>query len=400
MNICIVNALFPPHVSGSARLSFMLGRQLSLRGHRVVVITSQIEGASPLEKCDGMIVYRLRSFKYPKLQIFHKADLYFTLLPQNLPAVVSILRRHRVEVVHIFGQFFDLTLIAVSVSKILRIPCVLSICTRMMHTLSLYNTLLYLGDRILVKHLVARRVRRIVALDEPMRDYIFRRYSVGGRFVRFIPTAVDAERFEKADGSLIRKTYRMGQNDPVIVSVGAISNLRNPASLIRAFSRVIKRFPNSKLLLVGPLYSTEARRLVNVLRLGRSVIFCGKVDYGLVPSYLAACDVEAHDLETSMGFGLASLEAMAAGKPVLSPARKDNFICAELQDGNNMVRVRPGDPEDISNALVRLISDKKLRETIGRNARRFVRTHFSPNVICQRSELLYGEVVTKRSPPQ
>ena len=85
-------------------MAFTLGRQLSLSGHKVVVITSQISGAPPLERRDGMIVHRLRSLKYPKLEILHKADLYFTLLPQNLPAIVSILIRHKVEAVHIFGQ--------------------------------------------------------------------------------------------------------------------------------------------------------------------------------------------------------------------------------------------------------------------------------------------------------
>jgi glycosyltransferase involved in cell wall biosynthesis len=375
----------------------MLGKQLSTIGHTVVVITSQINGTSPVEKRDGMIVYRLRSLKYPKLQISHRADLYFTLLPRNLPAVVSILIRHRIEVVHIFGQFFDLTLMAVLASQILRIPGVLTICTRMLHTRSSYNTLLYLVDKIMIKHLVARRVARVVALDEPMRHYIVQRYGVDERFVRSIPTVVDAERFEKSDGRFVRKMYGVSEKDPMILSVGAISNLRNPASLISALPAVLARFPSSKLLFVGPLYSTETPRLVKMLGLDRSVIFCGKVDYDLVPSYLAACDVEAHDLEHSMGLGLASLEAMAAGKPVLSPARKDNFVCAELENWKNVVLVRPGDPKDISNALVRLISNKRLRQTIGRNARRFVRTYFSPDFICQRTEELYGEVMTEQS---
>lgn len=399
MNICIVNALFPPHVSGSVRLAFTLGRQLSLRGHRVVVITSQINGTSPLEKREGMIVYRLRSLKYPKLQILHGADLYFTLLPQNLPAIVKILIRHRVDVVHIFGQFFDMTFMAILASQILRIPAVLTICTRMMHTRPSYHALFYLADKIMIKHLVARRVRRIVAQDKPMRDYILHRYGVDERLVRFIPGAVDTERFGKSDGKFVMKMHQVSEKDPVIMSIGAISNLRNPACLIRALFHVLKHFPNSKLMLVGSLYSTEAPRLVKMLGLDRSVIFCGRVDYDLIPSYLAACDVLANDLQHSFGVGLASLEAMAAGKPILSPARKDNFMSWELENWKNIVLVKPDDPEDISNALVRLISEKRLRKTIGRNARGFVRKHFSLNAFCQRSEALYGEVSERSHPP-
>ena len=392
MNICIVNGFFPPHVSGSARLAFLLSEELAQRGHNVVVVTSRIGETPETEKRGAMTIYRVRSLKYPKLELLHNADLYWNLLPQNVARIVGILRRHRVDVVQAFGQFQDLTLVAVAACKVLSIPAVLSIHVRMEHPRSLYNSVFVFGDKVLVRHLVAQRVKAVVALDKQMGDYIIERYNVANDSISFIPTAVDIARFDKCEGRSIRKRYGLEEREPVILSLGTISNYRSPTSLITALPSVLEEFPKSKLLLVGAVHSAKPARLVKDLGLTESVIFAGRVDYSIIPSYLGACDVEGHDLESGMGVGLASLEAMAAGRAVLSSAREDNFINLRLQSWKNIVLVRPGNVKDISNALIRLLSDEKLRESIGMNARVFVKEHFALETVSRSYERLYQEI--------
>lgn len=400
VNICVVNTFFPPHVSGTARAAFLLSNELSKRGHRVVVITSSTSVAPTIDRFNGVTVYRLRSVRYPELHLLHRAELYCNLLPGNLGTIVDILKKHKIDVVQTYGQFFDLTIIAVAASRMLGIPVVLTIGTRLEHPRArLYDTLFLLADRILIKRVVAHRVDRIVAPDKLMKDYIIKRYCVNKQFIRFIPTGVDINRFDKLEGRPIRKKYCVDDEDPLVLSLGTISNLRSPRSLIKAVPRVLKEFPSSKLLFVGAVYSTEAMHMVKKLGLEDSVIFCGKVEYTMVPSYLGACDVEGHDLESGLGIGLASLEAMAAGKPVLSSARQDNFIDLRLENWKNIVLVRPGHVEDISSALLRLLSDRRLREDIGENARKFIREHFSLDSECGKYETVYREIGAELSQP-
>lgn len=393
MNICIVNSFFPPHVSGTARGAFLLSRGLSSREHKVIVITSRIKGSPPVEKHDDMIVYRLPSLKYPKLDILHGADLYYSLLPGQFERIVDILKRHRIDVIQTYGQFFDLTFMAIAASKMLKIPSVLTIGTRMEHAQSLYNSLFYFADKTLVKYFAARRADRVIALDKLMRDYIVERYGIDHQRIAFIPVAVDAERFEKCDGEPIRSRYNLTTDDPVILSLGTISNLRNPSSLVRSMPHVLKEFPSAKLLFVGSVYNNEVLRLVEALKLKKAVVFCGKVDYTVIPSYVGACDVEGHDLESGLGIGLASLEAMASGKPVLSSADEDNFLDLKLRNWKDIALVQPGSAEDISQTVIKLLSDRKLREEIGENGRRFVRDNFSLDLICRKYETLYDELL-------
>jgi glycosyltransferase involved in cell wall biosynthesis len=395
LNICVVNAFFPPHVSGTARAAFLLANELSRKGHKTVVITSRIRGTPPVEELNDAIVYRLRSVKYPTLEILHKADLYYSLMPEHFNAIVRILKKHRIDIVQTYGQFFDLTLMAVVASKMLRIPVVLTIGTRMEHPRPLYNSLFVLVDKLLVKYLVARRVDGLVVQDRLMRDYMAERYDVYRPLTRFIPTGVDVKQFEKCDSQSVRRKYHIGDDDPVLLSLGTISNLRNPVSLVRAMPNVLKEFADSKLLLVGAIHNPEAMHLAQRLGLRESVIFCGKVDYNMIPSFLGACDVEGHDLDSGLGIGLASLEAMAAGKPVLSSAREDNFIDIRLENWKNIVLVRPGDVEDMSRALIRLFSNKELRDEIGKNAKKLLREYFSLDRVCQEYENLYNEIVKR-----
>lgn len=392
MNICVVNTLFPPHVSGTARSAFLLSKKLAEAGHAVTVITSRIEGASAIDNSSGLNVYRLPSIRYPKLEILHNADLYTNLVPGNLSRIIGTLARNEVDVVQTYGQFFDLTFLSVLAAKLLRKPVVLTIGTRMEHTVRLYDVLFRFVDETLIRHLVARRVDGIVAMDKLMRDYMIRRYGVSEPVIRFIPAGVDIERFAEPKAEFVRKMYGIRNTDPVILSVGTISNLRGARSLIQAMPRVLKQFPNAKLLLVGSTYSSEPVQLANKLGLDGSVVFCGRVDYDMIPSYLAACDVEGHDLDSGLGIGLASLEAMAAGKAVLSSASEDNFMDLRLSNWNNIVLVRPGNTEDVSDALLRLLSDRALREGIGKNSQSLVREHFSLDSVCRKYEALYNEV--------
>ncbi|MFH0848642.1 MAG: glycosyltransferase family 4 protein [archaeon] len=395
MNICIVNTLFSPHVSGTARAALLLSNELSRRGHKVTVITSRIGNTPQVEKTNDVTVYRLRSMKYPRLNILHRADLYCNLFPKNLATVIAVLRKSRADVVHLYGQFFDLTFMMVAACRALRIPTVLTVGTRMEHPHTLYNMLFRLFDQTLVRHLVARRVDRLIALDRLMKSYMTERYRVGEQRITFVPTAVDVERFEACDGRPIRKKYGISNEDPVLLSLGTISNLRNPLSLVKAIPDVLKQFPSMKVLFAGALYNREVFNLVKKLDLTDSIVFCGKVGYDRVPSYMGACDVEGHDLDSGLGIGLASLEAMAAGKPVLSSAKADNFLDITLENWKNIVLVRPGNSEDISKAMIRLFSDAKLREEIGQNAKKLVREHFSVDQMCQKYERLYSEIAKR-----
>ena len=106
----------------------------------------------------------------------------------------------------------------------------------------------------------------------------------------------------------------------------------------------------------------------------------GAVARADVPDYLAAADVEAHDLQ-GYGLGTASLESMAAGVPVVAAVRPDNFPGVRLVSGRDLVLVPVGDARALAAAVADLLDDPGRRARIGASGQRLVRERFSLDTV-------------------
>lgn len=86
------------------------------------------------------------------------------------------------------------------------------------------------------------------------------------------------------------------------------------------------------------------------------------------------------------------LEAMACGRPVICSAI--NAIPEVIEDGENGLLIRPGDPAGLADAMLRLLRDLELRERIGRRASEFIRRYHDVSVQQQSLEAIYSAAST------
>jgi glycosyltransferase involved in cell wall biosynthesis len=121
------------------------------------------------------------------------------------------------------------------------------------------------------------------------------------------------------------------------------------------------------------------------------VIATGEVPKDVVPTYVAAADVEGHDFH-NFGLGTASLEVMAAGVPVVSVVRADNFPGLELRSWENVVRVPENDPQALADAILKLLDDPELAARVGEGQRRFIRDNFTIETVTRQHAALYERV--------
>jgi glycosyltransferase involved in cell wall biosynthesis len=181
----------------------------------------------------------------------------------------------------------------------------------------------------------------------------------------------------------------------VIISVGHIHAIRNRKDLIEALPAVIAEHPNAVLLLVGFVGDDLPARLARKLGIEDAVIFAGPVAHSEIYAYLALADMEAHWLnqnraeETSLG--IASMEAMAAGKVVLAAIREQTYGPNVLRDGENFVLVEPDRPRELARTINELLSDTERREAIGRQAKDTVEQFFSWESVCEKTIQVYRQ---------
>lgn len=139
-----------------------------------------------------------------------------------------------------------------------------------------------------------------------------------------IPNGVDAERFEAAAGpgaEPARRAWRERIAAPFVLAVGGIEPRKGTIDLLAAVARLRPQVPDVRLVIAGGEtlfdyrdYRAEFDDLAD--RLGVEPIILGPVDHDELPALVAAADAFAFP-STHEGFGLAAMEALAAGVPVV-----------------------------------------------------------------------------------
>ena len=105
-------------------------------------------------------------------------------------------------------------------------------------------------------------------------------------------------------------------------------------------------------------------------RLAARVLFAGRVPDADLPAFYQACDLLVlPSTARTEAFGVVQIEAMAAGRPVVSTNLPTGVPWVN-QDGVSWLVAPPGDRAALGDALGRLLDDPLLRQRLGEGARR------------------------------
>lgn len=227
---------------------------------------------------------------------------------------------------------------------------------------------------------------RITALSEPdLAQQVALRLSPASKYV-VVRNGIEVERFA-------RPRERLFPGTPVIGAVGRFSEEKGHRFLIEAMSRVRRRLPEARLVLVGYGALLESLRgSAAALGLGSAVTFAGERDSAeMLPSFDLFVQPSLYESQ-----GLALLEAMAAGIPAIATAV--GGVGDVVQEGQTGFLVPPADPDALAQAIVRLWnSPEEARGVAGRAAAR-VREAFSSQRMLESYASLYREVARGRDP--
>ena len=205
---------------------------------------------------------------------------------------------------------------------------------------------------------------------------------------RVIPFGIDADAFRPRDAEIsakIRKRY----GPRIVLAVGRMVYYKGFEYLIRAMASV-----RGHLLLIGegPLQAKLERQAFDAGAMDR-ITFLGRVSQEEVVGYYHAADVFVMpSIARSEAFGIAQLEAMACGKPVVN-TRLRSGVPFVSPDGVTGISVAPADSAELAGAINRLLDDPGLRDQYGAAAARRAREEFSIATMVNRTLELYREVI-------
>ncbi len=198
-----------------------------------------------------------------------------------------------------------------------------------------------------------------------------------------IPLGIELERFQRARREEVRG-LRAKYDPPLLLFVGILRYYKGLQYLIRAMRHI-----NARLLVVGSGPMAEEWQTLTVrLGLTDKIFFLGQHVEDL-PAYYQACDLFVFpSSHRSEAFGTVQVEAMACGKAV---------ICTELGTGTSYVNidgetglvVPARDPDALTEAINRLLSDESRRVEMGEKGRKRAMQEFSHEIMIDRVTALY-----------
>jgi glycosyltransferase involved in cell wall biosynthesis len=208
---------------------------------------------------------------------------------------------------------------------------------------------------------------------------------------------IEVEKWNPAgiSGEAIRREFGVEPDDPLVVMVAQLVEWKRQTTMIEAFAGVVAEYPKARLLLVGKewnpaagpdgiTYGERLGKLVAERGLERHVTFIGhRRD---LPQLLTAADIFALP---SVGdpFGLAHVEAMAMGKPVVGV--RAGGAPEIIEDGETGLLGTPDDSEQLASNLNALIADPARRRQMGAHGRDRVLDYFNAQRMADDVEAVY-----------
>lgn len=373
---------FYPVIGGAETHVFHLSENLVERGHEVFVLTSDCTpinnypGFASSEEINGIHVRRFKTF--------------------NLGAGLRIWRglareilQLQPDIIHVHSIGFPHSDVCALLSKIKKVP---SIATT--------HGALGIGDsahredirrRIwasIVTRQTLRFLDRTIVISPVEKPYVLK--AVRPERVCIIPNGVPAEIFDNSIDPLpFRKKYGL-EDSPVILYLGRLVGKKGIEHLLMAAPLILKKH-RVKILIAGP-DGGKKKMLIELsqnLRLDKDVIFTGELSEQDKLQAIACSDMLVLPSKKEAQ-GIVLLEAQAMGKPVI--ATRQGGIPYFIEDGENGILIDYGRPDQIANAVEKLLFDRDFREKIGKKGTKTARM-FTWDVITQKILDVYELVV-------
>ena len=349
MRLLVINYEFPPLGSGASNATYHIARELSRRGHAIVVLTSRFKGLPRSESIEDFEVVRIRTLRKALDRCPPHELLSFAIA--SIPAALKVAGKSKPDVALAFFGF-PCGPAAWAVSKRLGIPYVLSLRNADVPRRALSESKLLQAPMKCLVRWLWRRADGLVSVSAGLRDEVLKLEP--GLKVRVIPNGVDMERFHPRPDSAPRKWS--AARPFKILYVGRLRAFKGLQDLVAALPAVRQKAAvpvQADLVGDGPYRETLESR-IGELGLQNIVRFRGRLAREEMPDVYREADLLVLP-SYAEGMPNAVLEAFASGVPVVATDIEGSREL--LRSGVEGVLVPTHSPDALARAIISLASD-------------------------------------------
>jgi glycosyltransferase involved in cell wall biosynthesis len=283
---------------------------------------------------------------------------YHGLRAADMPGLLRVMRRHRPDLLYVFGRLR--TIAWTLVARLAGVRCVVAAERSAADRRS--DRLARGLDRFLVEAYVAnsdyaaRNLQRVLGSGAPP--------------VFVVPNGIAGRR--------AGESVHPAPPTPSVVCIGNITPNKGQGVLLQAVRLLRARFPGLRAMLVGRDF-TRGRFFAHADAEGLADTYEAVGFAEDVGPFLERATVVALPTLHREGMPTSLLEAMRAGVPVV--ASRVGGVSEVVQDGRTGLLVQPGDAPGLASALSRILEDDGLRARMGAAGRRYVQERHDVSVM-------------------
>lgn len=240
---------------------------------------------------------------------------------------------------------------------------------------------------------VYERSSRLIVLSRAFGDILTKRYAISPERVRVVPGCVDTAQFDPPCTSAeARLRLQLPQGRPIVLAVRRLVRRMGLEDLIDAVKQLKPRHPDVLLLIAGRgRLEAELQQRINDADLSDNVKLLGFVPDAHLPALYRAATLSVVPTVALEGFGLITVESLAAGTPVLvTPVGGLPEAVAGLSQDLILPSTGSGAiAEGIGAAL-----SGGLMLPDAQACRDYARNHFDNAVIAKQVAQVYAEAIT------
>ena len=365
-----------PTYGGSGAVATELGLQLAERGHEVHFVSY----AQP---------FRLGHFR--ERVFFHEVEMedypLFEHPPYSLALAVAIhdtARKEGLDLMHVHYAIPHATSAWVA-REMLGAEQDLPIVTTL-HGTDITLVGLHPSFRPITRFSILRS-QGLTAVSEFLKEETVRDFEVPRERIRVIPNFIDTEVWRPGKEPCHRSALAPG-GEKIVMHISNFRPVKRVEDVVEVFARICKHV-NARLVFVGD-GPERPRALDRAEELGvrPRILFLGK--HASVDELLACADLFLLPSETE-SFGLAALEAMACGAPVI--ASRVGGLPEVVEHGVSGHLFPVGDVAQMADAAVEILRDDAVRRSFSQAGRRLAVERFSASSVVPLYEALYEDVV-------
>jgi len=386
MKILEVTSFFKPswEAGGIARVSYELSKRLAERNEVVVYTTDGFKSRLKIQKnrpiqVDNMSVYYFRNLS----NYLASKNI---CIPYLLP-FTAIREIQRFDIIHIHSFRSILAVLIWYYAKKYDIPYILQAHGSVL-SISQKKSLKDVFDQVFGFKML-QDASKVIALTKSEADQ-YMKMGVNENKIEIVPNGIDLSEYNKLPKKGgFRKQYSINKNERIILYLGRIHKIKGVDLLVQTFADLLKKIDNIRLVIVGPDdgFLSELKRAIENLKISDKILLTGPL-YGEDKSK-AYIDADVFVLPSVYEtFPMTILEACAFGKPTIVTNR-----CGIADFVNRFGYVVDYDKNQLFDAIIKILNNKRFREISGEKGRKLVNIEFNWEKIVQKIERVYDNCI-------